>query len=114
MKLYVLCTCRRGLTRSAICSASTRGALTWPPSEQPLTIWYLGMPEWAEESECREEEMYGGQRGAGCVVLGIFREHLVHIHEEVRGFILKKKICSDRSSFIFTVYVCKPIVKVLQ
>lgn len=87
MKLYVLCTCRRGLTRSAICSASTRGALTWPPSEQPLIIWYLGMPEWAEESECREEEMYGGQRGAGCVVLGIFREHLVHIHEEVRGFI---------------------------
>lgn len=57
------------------------------PQSSLLLIWYLGMLEWAEESECRGEEMYGGQRGAGCVVLGIFREHLVHIHEEVRGFI---------------------------
>lgn len=30
------------------------------------------------------------------------------------GVLFFKKICSDRSSFIFTVYVCKSIVKVLQ
>lgn len=71
------------------------------------------MLEQAEESECREEERYGGLRGAGCVVLGIFRGHLVHIHARVRGFIFKKT-CSDGSFFIFTVYVCKSIVKVLQ
>lgn len=83
------------------------------PQSSLLLIGYLGMLEQAEESECGEEEMYGGQREAGCIVLRIFRGHVVHTHEDARDFILKK-IYSDRSSPIFTVYVCKPIVKVLQ
>lgn len=53
------------------------------------------MLEGAEEGECREEEMEGGQRGAACVVLEIFRGHQVHIHEEKRLFIKKKNLFSQ-------------------
>lgn len=37
-----------------------------------------------------------------------------YISMKKQGVLFLKKILSDRSSFIFTVYVCKSIVKVLQ
>lgn len=37
-----------------------------------------------------------------------------YISMKKQGVLFLKKILLDRSSFIFTVYVCKSIVKVLQ
>lgn len=67
-------------------------------------MWYLGMLEQAEQSECGEQEMYGGQRGAGCVVLRIFRGHLVHTHEGARDFILKKSI--QIGHLLYSLFTC--------
>lgn len=49
------------------------------------------MLEGAEEGECREKEMEGEQREDACILLEIFRGDQVHIHEEMRLFILEKK-----------------------
>lgn len=94
VKLYVLCTCGHGrvYTQEVPFAQPAQGEPSLGhPQSSLLLIWYLGMLEQAEESKCREEELYGGQRGAGCVVLGIFRGHPIHIHEEARGFCLLKK-----------------------
>ena len=90
VKCYVSCTCRHahvcahapGYARSALRSARSRGALTWPPQQQPLIRWVFGDAGGFEEGECTEEEENGGQIGAACLVLGTFRGYQVHIHEK--------------------------------
>lgn len=58
-----------------------------------------------EEGECREKEMEGGQRGDACILLGIFRGNQVHINEEMRLFILKKKKSVQRGRPLSSLFV---------
>lgn len=119
-KMYVLCTCRcmhacacthTSLSEECHLLSQLKGSLdlaTLRAASYSLGIWGC----WRElRKESVERKKWKEDKEELHVLCWKYLGDIRYIFMKKRGFLLKKKICSVRSSFIFTVYVCKSIVK---